>query len=176
MRLIPHRVGEPTTFTATCDNITATDSVGRNGASLGIRDRLDWCCAKGARSMPFRTRSGFFSVALLFALAAGASAQDGYHGQGHAENHDWYRDLKQPGTGYSCCNGTADGRFGDCRPTRAYLTEDGTWRATGTRDGVDIETIVTPDGEILSGFPTGGAGVHVNDAEGNPQPIEQGGG
>ena len=129
MRLIPHRVGEPTTFTATCDNITATDSVGRNGASLGIRDRLDWCCAKGARFMPFRTRSGFFSVALLFALTAGASAQDGYHGQGHAENHDWYRDLKQPGTGYSCCNGTADGRFGDCRPTRAYLTEDGSWRA-----------------------------------------------
>jgi hypothetical protein len=34
-----------------------------------------------------------------------------------------------------------------------YDDVDGTWRATGTRDGVDIETIVTPDGEILSGFP-----------------------
>jgi hypothetical protein len=53
----------------------------------------------------------------------------GNYGDGHAENHDWYKDLKQPDTGYSCCNGTANGVEGDCRPTRAYLTEDGTWRA-----------------------------------------------
>ena len=48
---------------------------------------------------------------------------------GHAENHDWYQDLKQPGTGYSCCNGTVNGVEGDCRPTRAYLQDDGTWKA-----------------------------------------------
>ena len=53
----------------------------------------------------------------------------GNHGQGHAENHDWYKELKQPGTGYSCCNGTVNGIEGDCRPTRAYLQDDGTWRA-----------------------------------------------
>jgi hypothetical protein len=73
-------------------------------------------------------------VAILLALVgapvgAGAFAQDGQHGQGHAENHDWYRDLKQPGTGASCCNGTISGIEGDCRPTRAYIGDDGVWRA-----------------------------------------------
>jgi len=57
----------------------------------------------------------------------GGSNTDGQWGHGHAENHDWYKNLKQPGTGYSCCNG--DTAHGDCRPTRAYLTDDGTWRA-----------------------------------------------
>jgi hypothetical protein len=51
------------------------------------------------------------------------------HGQGHAENHDWYKQLKQPGTGFSCCNGTINGVEGDCRPTRAYLNDDGNWYA-----------------------------------------------
>ncbi|MBV8191843.1 MAG: hypothetical protein JOY64_20640 [Alphaproteobacteria bacterium] len=59
-----------------------------------------------------------------------ASAQDqGMRGQGHSENHDWYQDLKQPGTGYSCCNGTANGAEGDCRPTRAYMNDEGVWYA-----------------------------------------------
>ena len=89
--------------------------------------------------MPFRTRSVLVSfVTLLVCAAVGlrVHAQDrepaeysGQHGQGHAENHDWYKELKQPGTGYSCCNGTANGIEGDCRPTRAYLQDDGTWRA-----------------------------------------------
>jgi len=80
------------------------------------------------------------SVAAIVAFAFAAAAQDmsshrhgdtivGQHGQGHAENHDWYKELKQPGTGYSCCNGTANGVEGDCRPTRAYLQDDGTWKA-----------------------------------------------
>ena len=75
-------------------------------------------------------------AASLFALSAAAQDiathqhdHDGTRNVGHAENHDWYRDLKQPGTGYSCCNGTANGVEGDCRPTRAVLTEDGTWKA-----------------------------------------------
>ena len=73
-------------------------------------------------------------------LAFAAAAQDmsshrhgdtivGQHGQGHAENHDWYKELKQPGTGYSCCNGAVNGIEGDCRPTRAVLQDDGTWKA-----------------------------------------------
>ncbi len=79
-------------------------------------------------------------VALTMGPALSAAAQDistgghgdqstidGQWGHGHAENHDWYKDLKQPGTGYSCCNG--DALNGDCRPTRAYKTSDGTWRA-----------------------------------------------
>ncbi len=73
-------------------------------------------------------------VVLLLVLAGvasgvGALSQDGQHGQGHAQNHDWYQQLKQPGTGYSCCNGTANGIEGDCRPTRAYIGDDGIWRA-----------------------------------------------
>ena len=78
------------------------------------------------------------SIAACAALALSANAQDisghrhdydGTRNVGHAENHDWYQQLKQPGTGYSCCNGTTNGVEGDCRPTRAYLTEDGTWKA-----------------------------------------------
>ena len=89
--------------------------------------------------MPLRTRSVVVSfVTLLVCAAVGlrvhaqVSADDrgqGNHGQGHAENHDWYKELKQPGTGYSCCNGTVNGVEGDCRPTRAYIQDDGTWRA-----------------------------------------------
>ena len=80
------------------------------------------------------------SIAVSVAFALTASAQDisshrhgsdadGSRNVGHAENHDWYQQLKQPGTGYSCCNGTTNGIEGDCRPTRAFLTEEGTWKA-----------------------------------------------
>jgi hypothetical protein len=70
----------------------------------------------------------------LVAIAGSAHAQDGHHNHGHAEHHDWYRNLKQPGTTYSCCNGevkNAAGEVvsGDCRPTRAYMGDDGVWRA-----------------------------------------------
>ena len=78
------------------------------------------------------------SIAATLAFALAAAAQDSSHrhesvegarGAGHSENHDWYQALKQPGTGYSCCNGTVNGIEGDCRPTRAYLQDDGTWKA-----------------------------------------------
>lgn len=71
-------------------------------------------------------------------------AQDGTYGQGHAENHDWYQELKQPGTGYSCCNGTTGGIEGDCRPTRAYLTDEGQWRAL-----VDGRWVLVPPRAVL---------------------------
>ena len=79
---------------------------------------------------------GVFAFAWVFGSVV-AFAQDGHspsdaagrHGQGHAENHDWYQQLKQPGTGFSCCNGTTNGVEGDCRPTRAYLNDDGNWYA-----------------------------------------------
>ncbi len=54
---------------------------------------------------------------------------EGQYGDGHAQNHDWYQDLKQPDTGYSCCNGRSASSEGDCRPTRAYLSDDGMWYA-----------------------------------------------
>ena len=111
--------------------------------------------------MPFRTRSVVVSfVTLLICAAVGLRvyAQDrkpaeysGQHGQGHAENHDWYKELKQPGTGYSCCNGTVNGIEGDCRPTRAYLQDDGTWRALIDGSWVEVPPRVVlkqlaPDG------------------------------
>jgi hypothetical protein len=71
--------------------------------------------------MPRCALVGVVSACVLFGAStlSLALAQDGHHGQGHAENHDWYQELKQPGTGFSCCNGTINGVEGDCRPTRA---------------------------------------------------------
>jgi hypothetical protein len=73
---------------------------------------------------------GFLLACAIATVAAiGVRAQDGHYGQGHSENHDWYKDLKQPQTGYSCCNGRSNSTDGDCRPTRAYLNDDGMWYA-----------------------------------------------
>jgi hypothetical protein len=79
--------------------------------------------------MPLRAYPVALSIGLLGLAIGPVASQSGHHGQGHAENHDWYQQLKQPGTGYSCCTGTVNGIEGDCRPTRAYQTDDGTWRA-----------------------------------------------
>ena len=59
----------------------------------------------------------FLGVVVAFALILALSYVQS------ARAHDWYGDLKQPGTGYSCCNGE------DCRPTRAYRDADGIWHA-----------------------------------------------
>jgi hypothetical protein len=110
--------------------------------------------------MPLRTRSVVVFVIVLLAVAVGlrvyaqdgrAGVTSGTHGQGHAENHDWYKELKQPGTGYSCCNGTINDIEGDCRPTRAYQAEDGKWRALIDGRWVDVPPRVVlqslaPDG------------------------------
>jgi len=119
-----------------------------------MRDRLDWLCGEAATLMPFRTRSVVVSFVIVLVCAAvglrvhaQVSADDrgtGQHGQGHAENHDWYKELKQPGTGYSCCNGTVNGIEGDCRPTRAYIQDDGTWRAL-----IDGRWVVVPPRVVL---------------------------
>lgn len=93
--------------------------------------------------MSFRSRCAVSIVSLL--LAPPAVAQDGSHGRGHAQNHDWYQELKQPETGYSCCNGTMDGIAGDCRPTRAYLTEEGQWRAL-----IDGRWVLVPPRAVLN--------------------------
>jgi len=104
--------------------------------------------------MPFRARSVVVSFVIVLVCAAvglrvhaQVSADDrgtGQHGQDHAENHDWYKELKQPGTGYSCCNGTVNGIEGDCRPTRAYIQDDGTWRAL-----IDGRWVVVPPRVVL---------------------------
>ena len=93
--------------------------------------------------MPFRSRCVVSFVVFLLTTAP-AAAQSGHHGENHAESHDWYQELKQPGTGYSCCNGTINGIEGDCRPTRAYLTDDGQWRAL-----IDGKWIMVPPRAVL---------------------------
>jgi hypothetical protein len=110
--------------------------------------------------MPFRSRSVVLSIAVLASLAVGlrVHAQSGNHGEGHAENHDWYKELKQPGTNMSCCNGTADGIEGDCRPTRAYIDDNGTWRAL-----MDGKWIVVPPRVVLQSLaPDGGSHICAN--------------
>ena len=82
------------------------------------------------------------AVLIAGAVIAGAChAQSGERGDGHAEQHDWYRHLEMP-SGGSCCNG--DQEHGDCRPVRAFF--DGKhWRAFyGDR------WQVVPDEAILS--------------------------
>jgi len=58
----------------------------------------------------------------------------------------------------------------DVPPT--YDEEWASWKVTGHRDGVDICVYVEPGGMIRTGFPTGGEGVHRNDEDGEPQPLE----
>jgi hypothetical protein len=101
--------------------------------------------------MSFRSRSVVSTLALGVIASAAVAQQlsaplgpEGQRGQGHAENHDWYQELKQPGTGYSCCNGTTGGIDGDCRPTRAYLTDDGQWRAL-----IDGKWVLVPPRAVL---------------------------
>ena len=70
-----------------------------------------------------------FTAAPAFAQGPFVQGPSGHHGQGHAENHDWYEKLKRPGSNASCCSGSKDGVEGDCRPTRAYQKDDGNWYA-----------------------------------------------
>ncbi|MBF6441956.1 EndoU domain-containing protein [Nocardia farcinica] len=48
------------------------------------------------------------------------------------------------------------------------LQDHGTWKVTGTRDGVLIEVIVDPSGNIVTGYPVSGPGVYKNDENGDP--------
>lgn len=69
-------------------------------------------------------RIAALAVTTLFTLAPPAVAQSGEHGDGHAEMHDVYKNWHPPKNPYvSCCNNA------DCRPTRAFLADDGHWRA-----------------------------------------------
>ena len=79
----------------------------------------------------------------------------GRHGDGHAENHDWYKDLRQPDNGSRCCNGSVDGKLGDCRPTQSFLGDDGMFRAWDGR-----EWLVVPKGKIIT-MPTPDRGTHL---------------
>ena len=72
------------------------------------------------------------------ALAADFSDEShGKHGRGHDELHNWYKTLRQPGTGYECCDNK------DCRPTSARLRE------TGVEVLVDGEWTKVPPNTII---------------------------
>ena len=55
------------------------------------------------------------SAAASFPAQLAAQEHRGYHGGGHEALHHWYKTLRQPGTGYECCDNK------DCRPTSARL-------------------------------------------------------
>ncbi len=98
--------------------------------------------------------------ALVLALSplvamAQSPAPSGRHGDGHAENHDWYKDLRQPDIGSRCCNGSVDGKQGDCRPAPSFLGDDGLFRAWDGR-----EWLVVPKGKVIT-MPTPDRGTHL---------------
>src|SRR4051812_10019435 len=62
-------------------------------------------------------------------VQASAEDQQGMHGNGHDKLHHWYKTLRQPDSGYSCCDNK------DCRPT------------TARRQGEFLEVLV--DGEWM---------------------------
>jgi hypothetical protein len=75
----------------------------------------------------------------IIAMASGvpvtSRAQTGSQGDGHALNHDWYRDLKTK-SGWSCCNG--DEGDGDCRPVQARQGVDGQWEVYFDREWQEV--------------------------------------
>lgn len=79
-----------------------------------------------------------------------------------AKPHDWYSDLKQPDTGFSCCNSAATDPLGDCAPTLSR-TLNGKWEALYNGMWMDV-----PDGKILKGVesPDGKAHLCVGKASG----------
>lgn len=59
-----------------------------------------------------------------------------------ARGHDPYTDWRKPDNpAVSCCNGD------DCRPTRAYVGEDGLWRAWNGAEWLVVprEVMLPPD-------------------------------
>lgn len=56
----------------------------------------------------------------------------------------------------------------DSPPT---LSDSGNYKVSGTRDGVQIEGYVSPEGQVKTGFPVRGEGVVRNDGSGNPHPV-----
>ncbi len=87
-------------------------------------------------------------------VAFEARAQSGSHGDGHAQGHDWYQDLKQPGSDASCCSNE------DCRPVVAALGDDGIWIAN-----VDGRPVPVPRRLVLKRIaPDGNAHICMSKA------------
>lgn len=65
-----------------------------------------------------------FSIAFAPTAFSQAVGHSGRHGDGHAETHDIYKLWTPPlNPNTSCCDNS------DCRPTRAFVDNEGHWRA-----------------------------------------------
>lgn len=90
-------------------------------------------------------------VVVLIALNSGPSRSQhahGLHGDGHSVMHHWYKTLKQPGTGMSCCNDE------DCRPTETRVVGD------AVEVVIDGEWAAVPPEKIVK-TPSPDLGSHV---------------
>lgn len=74
------------------------------------------------------TRLMLATVPVAMASDVTSHEHEGIHGEGHNKLHHWYKTLRQPFTGYACCDGK------DCRPTTARVRNrvvevlvDGEW-------------------------------------------------
>src|SRR5438105_15775064 len=110
--------------------------------------------------MRHRHVAGLFLLLLAATAGAPAFAQDsadhpgdhsgdhradqiGRHGAGHSEMHDVYKAWHPPDNPKtSCCNNA------DCRPTRAYVDDNGAWRAG---NGL-LWLVVPPERVVTSEF------------------------
>ncbi|MBV9836259.1 MAG: hypothetical protein JO055_17705 [Alphaproteobacteria bacterium] len=99
-------------------------------------------------------RVTILATLLLITAPLLSFAQSGQHGVGHAENHEWYMKLHHPQSGASCCNDR------DCRPTRAFLDDNGAWRAQLNGKWV----VVPKDAVLKTQAPDGNSHICANEA------------
>lgn len=97
------------------------------------------------------------AITTIISLSIASSfAQSGNHGDGHEQMHDIYKDWSQPDNPHvSCCNDK------DCRPTRAYLTDEG-WRAWNGR-----AWLLIPPNRVLPTDHAGDGRSHLCEMDGH---------
>jgi hypothetical protein len=106
---------------------------------------IAWRCVFVPIMRPLPPSSVLLLMAVLSTVTAvgeAAFAQSGGHGDGHAQGHDLYQRWSPPNNpNTSCCNN------GDCRPTRAYVDNEGRWRAWNGKTWLIVpqERVLPPD-------------------------------
>lgn len=100
---------------------------------------------------------GLWLAAFIMIVPWHATAQSGQHGDGHAEMHRQYKYWKAPNNAdLPCCDNT------DCRPTRAFMHDDGLWRAwNGSR------WLAVPTDRLLPADLAGDGRSHLCEVETN---------
>jgi len=94
-----------------------------------------WERASSIIAFAFALALTVLAFTILFTLDA---QSQGFHGDGHDKMHSWYRTLKQPSNGASCCNDQ------DCRPTDSRIMPDGSIQAK-----LDGRWVTVPKEKIL---------------------------